>query len=153
MLFQGPRLRTSSAGRADGCHRAGLVKALGVANREIVNALVAVVGQARQIVAGALAGPDARLQRVQRKIGAQRLRDLPAHDPAGEHVDDKRRVDPAGEGPAVGDVSHPLLIRCGPDRQTGTGASHQRKPPPLPDRQEPGDLLLTHVVLHAGSGN
>ena len=70
------------------------------------------VGQAGQVATFALAGPDAHLQGVQGEVGAQGLGQLPAHHAAGEHVDHERRVDPAGEGAAVGDVSDPQLVGC-----------------------------------------
>ena len=82
---------------------------MGVADREVLDAAVAVVDQAGDVVAGALAGPDPHLQGVEGEVGAQRLGQLPADDPAGEHVEDERRVDPAGERADVGDVSDPQL--------------------------------------------
>jgi len=85
------------AGRADGGHGAGLGQPLGVANREVLHSLVAVVGQARDVAALALAGPDPHLQGVQGQVGAQRLRQLPADHAPGVDVDHERGVDPPGE--------------------------------------------------------
>ena len=64
-------------------------------------------------MASVLTGPDAHLQRVQRKICPQRFRQLPADHAAGEHIDDERGIHPAREGSAVGDVRDPQLVRSG----------------------------------------
>ena len=59
------------AGRADGCDCAGFGEALGVADGDVLDALVAVVREPGDVVACVFAGPDAHLQRVQREVGPQ----------------------------------------------------------------------------------
>lgn len=77
--------------------------------------------QPAHVLVGPGAVPDPHLQGVQREVGTQGLRQLPADHFAGEHVDDVRRIRPAGERPAVGDVSDPQLVRDG----RGEVALHQ----------------------------
>src|SRR5665647_916444 len=48
-----------------------------------------------------LAGPKTYVHGVQGQAGAQRGRDLPAHDPAAEDIEDEGAVDPAGELPPI----------------------------------------------------
>ena len=48
--------------------------------------------------------PQAHVERVEGKVGAQRGGQLPADDAAAEDVDDEGCIDPAGKGAAVGDV-------------------------------------------------
>jgi hypothetical protein len=54
--------------------------------------------------------PDSHLQGVDRKIGAQAVGDLPTHDHPREDVDDECRVDPAGVGLHIGQVSYPQTV-------------------------------------------
>ena len=110
-LGQGIVIRV--AGGADRGGRAGLSKTLGVADGDVLNALIAVVREPGDGLACVIAGPDAHLERVQREVRPQRLRQLPADHAAGEHVDDERGIHPAGEGAAVGDVRDPQLVRSG----------------------------------------
>lgn len=91
-----------------------------------------VVDQLGQVAARAAAGPDAHFEGVEGEVGVQARGQLPAHDPAGEHVDHEHRVDPAGEGSDVGDVLDPETIQ------------RRRDKPPLDEipwtiRQRPGD--------------
>jgi hypothetical protein len=62
-------------------------------------------------------------QRVERlgvgeTVGVQAGYELPAPDTTGEHIDRKRRVNPTGERPDVGDVGNPKSIRGGPGEPT-----------------------------------
>ena len=52
------------------------------------------------------------LKGVDGQIAAQRPRCLPAHDHAGEHVDDERHVHPPGVGLHVGEIGEPQAVRC-----------------------------------------
>ena len=51
------------------------------------------------------------LEGVEHQVGAHRVRDLPADDPAGEDVNDEGRVDEAVGRGHVGEVGYPQLIR------------------------------------------
>ena len=64
-----------------------------------------------QVGAGAAPVEHGHLERVDRQVGAQRARGLPADDHAGEHVDDERDVHPAGVGLDVGQVGDPQPVR------------------------------------------
>lgn len=86
-------------------------EALGVAHAEVLNAPVAVMHETVEDLAGAGAVPDGHLQCIDGQVRPQRSRQLPAHDHAGVHVDDERRVDPALEGAHVGQVGHPEPVR------------------------------------------
>nr|WP_234401609.1 hypothetical protein [Thermobifida halotolerans] len=78
------------AGGFDRDHRASLGQALGGAHREIPHAAAGVVDQAVDAAADVLlAVARCHLRGVQGRVGAQRLRHLPAHHAAGEHVDDE----------------------------------------------------------------
>jgi hypothetical protein len=57
-----------------------------------------------------VAGPLRHLQRVDDELGAQMVRDRPADDPAGEHVEHHRRVDSALAGAVLGDVGDPQPV-------------------------------------------
>jgi hypothetical protein len=57
-----------------------------------------------------VATPDRHLERVEHEIGAEMIRDLPADDHAGEHVEDERDVAPAFPCRGVGDVREPQLV-------------------------------------------
>lgn len=67
-LGQGIVIRV--AGGADRRGRAGLGKTLGVADGDVLNALVTVVREPGDGLACVIAGPDAHLERVQRKVGS-----------------------------------------------------------------------------------
>ena len=109
--------------------------------------------------AGVLAGPQPHLEGVEGQVGAQALRQLPADDAAGEHVDDERGVDPAGEGAAVGDVGDPQLVRC----RRGEGAVHQVRAgvgPGAGDRgawalgpRDPAQTGGAHQPMHGAAGD
>jgi hypothetical protein len=58
---------------------------------------VAVMDETLEVV-GPGSVVDGLLQGVDRQVRAQRSGCLPAHDHAGEHVDDERRVHPAAVG-------------------------------------------------------
>ena len=90
--------------RDDGC----LVKSLGVANPEILDAPVGMMDQAREVER--VARVDRHLERVDGEVAAQRRRDLPADDGPAEHVGDERDVDPARVGLDVGEVRDPEAV-------------------------------------------
>ncbi len=100
---------------ANGCGGLGFGQALGVANGSILDPAVAVMDQAGDALAGPRPVPQAHVEGIQRKVGAQRGGHLSTDDHAGEHVDDERRVGPAGVRADVGQVSDLQLIRCGRD--------------------------------------
>ena len=52
------------------------------------------------------------LQGVEGQVAAQRARNPPANDRAGEHVDDEGDVDEPRPGGDVGQVRHPELVRA-----------------------------------------
>jgi len=85
---------------------------LRVADAEVLDAAVAVVHHARDVMSVALTVPHGHLQGVECEVRAQRLGGLPAHDHPGEHVDHERDVDPPGVGAHVGDVGDPQPVRC-----------------------------------------
>jgi hypothetical protein len=49
----------------------------------------------------------------QDQLGAQMVGHRPAHDPAGERVQDHGQVQPALVGALLGDVGHPQPVRLG----------------------------------------
>jgi hypothetical protein len=63
-------------------------------------------------VTGAVTCPQSHVQRVEDQAGPHPGVGLPAHDPAGEHVDHERHVDSARSGGHVGEVGHPQGIRA-----------------------------------------
>jgi hypothetical protein len=52
-------------------------------------------------VAVVCSGPQPHVQGVQGQVGAQRGRELPAHDPTSVDVQDEGGLHPTGEGPHV----------------------------------------------------
>ena len=58
-------------------------------------------------------------------LGAQVVGDRPAHDPAGEHVQDDRAVDPALAGAVLGDVGDPQPVRPVSANRRSTRSSWQ----------------------------
>jgi hypothetical protein len=101
-----------------------------------LRAAVGVVDQRRDVVSLGLAGPQPHVERFEGEVGAQRGRQLPAHDPTAEHVDHERPVDPAGEGPAVG-------VGVGPERPAVSRSVGFSGPPSEPDVRLP-----PHPALH-----
>jgi hypothetical protein len=71
-----------------------------------------VVRESGDVLTGALPGPQAHVEGVQRQVGTQRRGHLPPHHHSAEDVDDERGVDPAGVGADVGQVGHPQLVGC-----------------------------------------
>ena len=67
--------------------------------------------QSGDIVAGALALPEAHYERVERKIGVHARRDLPAHDEPAEHTENERGIDPARVRADVGEIRDPESVR------------------------------------------
>jgi len=55
---------------------------------------------------------DGLFQRIEHEVGAQGRRDSPAHNPAGEDIDDEPRVDEAAPSRYVRKVRDPELIRA-----------------------------------------
>jgi hypothetical protein len=54
---------------------------------------------------------DGLFERIQHEVGAQRGRHPPAHNAAGEDVDDEGDIDEAALGRDIREVGHPELIR------------------------------------------
>lgn len=61
------------------------------------------------------APPDRHLQGVDDQFGAHVVRDRPAHDFAGEHVEHRGAVDLACPGGVLGDVGALQQVRAGGD--------------------------------------
>jgi hypothetical protein len=78
-----------------------------------LNSTVAVMDQAGEVLPGPLAGPQPHVEGIERQVGAQAGRHLPAHDHPTEHVEDERDVGPPRVRADVGQVRHPQLVRAG----------------------------------------
>src|SRR5450759_5186937 len=94
---------------ADGCDGTGVGEALGVADREVLDAAIAVVDQAPKVRRAA--APDRHLEGIEGELGPQGARHQPADDLAAEGVDDERRVAEARPGRDVRDVGEPKAVR------------------------------------------
>ena len=68
------------------------------------------MNESGEVLSGPMAGPQTHVESVQREVGAQRCRYLPAHDPAGEDIEDERDVGPPGVRADVGQVGDPQLV-------------------------------------------
>src|SRR5690606_12172633 len=79
------------------------------ADRQIRNPTVAVVNEPPGPLL-LLALRERLLQDVERKIGSERARDAPAHDPPTVGVDHKRHVDKAPPRGNIGQVRDPELV-------------------------------------------
>ena len=77
-----------------------------------LNAPIAVMHQAGDVLAGSLPGPQAHVEGVERQIGAQAGGHLPAHDHPAEHVKNERDVGPPGVRADIRQICHPELVRC-----------------------------------------
>jgi len=93
---------------ADGGFDACLLEAFGVADRDVLDAPVAVVDQ--RPLLERTPGVQGLFQRIQHEIGAGRAGHLPADDATGEDVDDEGNKDEALPGADVGEVRHPQGI-------------------------------------------
>ena len=148
---------TLGTDRGDGV---GLGEPFGVAQRTVLDSAVAVMDQGAGVLPRPPARPQPHVERVQGQGGVHRGRHLPAHDVTREHVQDERRVDPALEGPDVGDVSDPQPVRrVGgklPSVQVGRsrrlGARTDRGPTCL-DPCDPLQALGAHEPLDRASGD
>jgi hypothetical protein len=106
-----------------------------------------------------VASEERHFQRVQRQAGPQVVRNLPAHDLAGEQVGDERGADePAGHG-HIGDVRNPAAVRRGrgevPFQQVSRplpARIRHRRPRLLPLGRYPGNAQLAHQPLHCAPG-
>ena len=88
---------------------AGLGQPFRVPDRQVLHAPIAVVDQRLRLDERAIV--EHLLQRIERKVAAQRGRRPPADDPTREHVDDDRHVYEPASGGDVRQVSDPRLIR------------------------------------------
>src|SRR6185437_8620213 len=102
---QGVVVRVSAT--ADRGFDARVEEPLGVADREILDAAIAVMHEPRFAIANALA--NGLLERIQRQVAPQGARDAPADDPPGKDVDDERDIDEAAPRGDVGEIRHPEL--------------------------------------------
>jgi hypothetical protein len=119
---------------------------------------IGMMDQRAGVVVVALAGPQAHVHSVERQVGAQRGRRLPAHDAAAEPVEHERGVELACEGAAVPDVGGPQSI-LGWRRQRAvdqvrpairTNAGHARAR--APGVCDPTQAKLLHEPLRGATG-
>ena len=90
---------------------AGLGKPLGIADRDILTAAIAMVHQAVKEGAPVV---ERLFQGIEDKAGLGRSRNPPADDAAGEGIDDEGNVDKPLPGRDIGEVRHPQRIGRGP---------------------------------------
>ena len=84
-------------------------EALGVFDRQILAAAVAVVNQSHTLCRAAIM--HRLFQGIENEPRMRRGADPPAHDASGKHIDDESHVQPALPGRDVGEVRHPQLVR------------------------------------------
>src|SRR5438105_3086439 len=99
-------------GVADAAYRwlqAGLGQPLGVANRHVLHAPVAVMHE--PIGIDRTTGIERLFKSIEHEVGPRRARSLPADDPAREHVDDEGNVHEPLPRRDIGEVAHPQRIR------------------------------------------
>src|SRR5579863_2261488 len=97
------------ADAADRGDEARLDQALGVLDRDVLDAAIGVVDES-----AAADGPSIvqrLLQRVEDKARMGGARHPPADDPPGERVDDEGDIDEAGPGGDIGEVADPQRVR------------------------------------------
>jgi len=93
-----------------------------VLRRLIEPELNAAIGVVHELVEAVLpARPDGLLERIEAQIRAQRAGCLPAHDHAGEGVDDECYVDVAGPSSHVSQIRQPQSV----GRLSAEGPVHQ----------------------------
>src|SRR5207237_7936230 len=123
--FHGPRRRTTSvlyspmtvrervivriARAANRRLDPGFREALGVSDRQVLHAAIAVMDQ--RLGAGERTIVERLLESIERQIISQRTRHAPADNPAGEPVDDEPDVGEAPPRRHVRQVRDPQLIR------------------------------------------
>ncbi len=105
LIGLGERVVVAVADAADRGLDAGLGEALGVADRDVLHAAVAVVDEAAALHGAAVV--QRLLQGIEDEAGMGRARYPPADDAPGEGVDDEGDVDEALPGRDVGEVRHP----------------------------------------------
>jgi hypothetical protein len=94
---------------ADRADRADILQPLRKADRGILP-----VGMVDKILADlALPGEDRQLQGAESQIGAQVISDLPADDPPGKQVCDKRGIDKTAGRVRISDIGHPAALGRG----------------------------------------
>src|SRR5579885_1505582 len=149
----GHRVVVAVAAAADRRDRVFGGEPLGVDDRQVLHAPVGVMDESAEVLT--VAGPDRQLERVEREIRAQALRDPPTDDPAGEHVGDERRVREPRPRRNVGDVRDPQPVRCwrleapcDEIRRPGTDIGRDRGAPPSPP-DTPTQAELTHQPFDA----
>ena len=99
--------------------------------------------------------PDRHLQRIDRKIGTQVIRDLPAENAAGRQIHNERGIHPPGKRIHIGNARHPAAIRRSREevpvqqviRHAGriTRLSRPRPPAARPDTR---DAQVAHQPLY-----
>src|ERR1035437_7610729 len=94
---------------ADGVHDTGLGQSFDVSDGQVLDAAIAVVDEAGEIVA---AGVDGHLESVESEVGPHARSGAPADDPAAEDIDDKGRVAETADRPDVGEIGAPETIGC-----------------------------------------
>ena len=105
---QGVVIRISNA--PDRLLDAGLGQAFGVADGQILRPAITVVDQG--IARVHHAGVQGLLERVERQVGAKRVRHPPAHDAPGKGVDDKRDVNEPHPSRDVRQIREPQGVRA-----------------------------------------
>jgi hypothetical protein len=97
--------------------------------------------------------PYRHLQRIERKIRTQVIRDLPAQNAAGEQIHHESGIDPAGKRLDIGDVRDPAAVRRRVEaplqqvRWPVRGIAGQRRGRSLPPRAGPAYPHLAHQSL------
>ena len=98
-------------GIPDAAHRrleAGLFQSLGIANRKILRASVAVMNQG--LIGARRTLVERLLQRIERQVGTQRIRYSPADDATRIGIDDEGDVDKAAPGGHVSQIRNPQHV-------------------------------------------
>src|SRR5208283_2425012 len=96
-MVSGEGVVVAVADAADGRLDAGLGEALGVFDRDVLHAAVAVMDEGAAAKGTALA--QSLLERVEHEARMRRARGAPPDDTPGEGVDDEGDIDEAGPSP------------------------------------------------------
>ena len=105
----GERVVVAVADAADRRLDAGLGQALGVLDRDVLAAAIAVVDEPAAMDRPPIM--QSLLQRIEHEARMRRARHPPADDPAGIGIDDEGDVDEAGPGRDIGEVGDPQHVR------------------------------------------
>src|SRR5271156_4479678 len=89
--------------------RADLAEPLGIADRGILNSAIRMMDQLA--VHPVATRPDSHFERVERKLGPERIGNLPADNHPGKQVEDERGINKAGGSFYISNVSYPAAVR------------------------------------------